>query len=132
MFNNLVFIPLGMLSPKTTTFCFSDIAVAAFLVEYVVPFVVSENLVEVEVASDTVDLAAGVTAAVIVAVAFDGVVFDYDYIACVAVDVVVLAGYVVFLSLLQLIMLVSLLLLMLMHDVYAIIFELMIWRVLFI
>ena len=110
------------------------IAVAAFLVEYVVVFVVSENLVEVEVASDTVDLAAGVTAAVIVAVAFDGVVFDYDYIACVAVDVVdvVLAGYVVFLSLLQLIMLVSLLLLMLMHDVYAIIFELMIWRVLFI
>ena len=63
-----------MLSPKITTFCFSDIAVAAFLVEYVVPFVVSENLVEVEVASDTVDLAAGVTAAVIVAVAFDGVV----------------------------------------------------------
>ena len=108
------------------------IAVAAFLVEYVVVFVVSENLVEVEVASDTVDLAAGVTAAVIVAVAFDGVVFDYDYIACVAVDVVVLAGYVVFLSLLQLIMLVSLLLLMLMHDVNAIIFELMIWRVFFI
>ena len=108
------------------------IAAAAFLVEYVVVFVVSENLVEVEVASDTVDLAAGVTAAVIVAVAFDGVVFDYDYIACVAVDVVVLAGYAVFLSLLQLIMLVSLLLLMLMHDVYAIIFELMIWRFLFI
>ena len=28
------------------------------------------------------------------AVAFAGVVFDYDYIVCVAVDVVVLAGYV--------------------------------------
>ena len=64
------------------------IAVAAFLVEYVVLFVVSKNLVEVQVASDTDDLAAGV-----VAVAFAGVVFDY--IVCVAVDVVVLAGYVV-------------------------------------
>ena len=69
------------------------IAAAAFLVEYVVVFVVSENLVEVEVASDTDDLPAGVTAAGVVAVA--GVVFDYDYIFCVAVDVVVLAGYVV-------------------------------------
>ena len=68
-----------------------EIAVAAFLVEYVVVFVVSENLVEVEVASDTVALAAGVTDAV----AFTGVVFDYNYIVCVAVDVVVLAGYVV-------------------------------------
>ena len=67
------------------------IAVAAFLVEYVVVFVVSENLVEVEVASDTVALAAGVTAAA----AFTGVVFDYNYIVCVAVDVVVLARYVV-------------------------------------
>ena len=71
------------------------IAVAAFLVEYVVVFVVSENLVEVEVTSDTDDLAAGVTAAVVVTVAFAGVVFDYDYIVWVAVDVVVLAGYVV-------------------------------------
>ena len=62
-------------------------AVAAFLVEYVAVFVVSKNLVEVEVASDTDDLPAGVTAA--------GGVFDYDYIVCVAVDVVVLAGYVV-------------------------------------
>ena len=70
------------------------IAVAAFLVEYVVVFVVSENLVEVEVASDTDDLAAGVTAAIVVAVAFAGVVFYYDYIVCIAVDVVVLAGYV--------------------------------------
>ena len=69
------------------------IAAAAFLVEYVVVFVVSENLVEVEVASDTDDLPAGVTAAGVVAVA--GVVFDYDCIVCVAVDVVVLAGYVV-------------------------------------
>ena len=71
------------------------IAVGVFLVKYVVVFVVSENLVEVEVASDTDDLAAGVTAAVVVAVAFADVVFDYDYIVCVAVDVVVLAGYVV-------------------------------------
>ena len=61
----------------------------AFLVEYVVVFVVSENLVEVEVASDIDDLAAGVTA-----VAFAGVVFDYGYIVCVVVDIV-LAGYVV-------------------------------------
>ena len=68
-------------------------AVVAFLVEYVAVFVVSKNLVEVEVASDTNDLPVGVTAAGIVAVA--GVVFDYDYIVCVAVDVVVLAGYVV-------------------------------------
>ena len=68
------------------------IAAAAFLVEYVVVFVVSENLVEVEVASDTDDLPAGVTAAGVVAV--DGVV-DYDYNVCVAIDVVVLAGYVV-------------------------------------
>ena len=72
-----------------------ETAVAAFLVEYVVVFAVSENLVEVEVASDTDDLAAGVTAAVVVAVSFAGVVFDYDYIVCVAVDVVVLAGYVI-------------------------------------
>ena len=71
------------------------IADMAFLVRYIVVFVVSENLVEVDVASDTDDLAAGVTAAVVVAVAFAGVVFDYDYIVCVAVDVVVLAGYVV-------------------------------------
>ena len=71
------------------------IAVAAFLIEYVVVFVVSENLVVAEVASDTADLAAGVTAAVVVAIAFTGVVFDYDHIICVAVDVVVLAGYVV-------------------------------------
>ena len=68
-------------------------AVVAFLVEYVAVYVVSKNLVEVEVASDTDDLPAGVTAAGIVAVA--GVVFYYDHIVCVAVDVVVLAGYVV-------------------------------------
>ena len=66
------------------------IAVAAFLVEYVVVFVVSENLVKVEVASDTDDLAAGVTAAFVVAVAFGGVIFDYDYIVCVAADIVLL------------------------------------------
>ena len=47
-------------------------------------------MVEVEVASDTDDFAVGV-----VAVAFDGVIFYYDYIVCVAVDVVVLSGYVV-------------------------------------
>ena len=64
------------------------IAVAAFLVEYVAVFVVSKNLVEVEVASDTDDLPAGV-------VAFAGVVFDYDYIVWAAVDVLILAGYVV-------------------------------------
>ena len=52
-------------------------------------------MVEVDVTSDTDDLAAGVTAAVVVAVAFVEVVFDYDNIVCVAVDVVVVAGYVV-------------------------------------
>ena len=41
------------------------IAVAAFHVEYVVVFVVGENLVKVAVASDTADLAAGVSAAVL-------------------------------------------------------------------
>ena len=71
------------------------IADMAFLVRYVVAFVVSENLVEVDVASDTDDLAAGITAAVVVAVAFADVVFDCDYIASVAADVVILAGYVV-------------------------------------
>ena len=70
------------------------IADMAFLVRYIVVFVVSENLVEVDVASDTDDLAAGVTATVVVAVAFADVVFDYDYIVCVAVYVVVFAGYV--------------------------------------
>ena len=69
-------------------------AIVAFLVECVAVFVVSKNLVEAEVASDTDDLLAGVTAAGIVVVA--GVVFYYDYIVCVAVDVVVLAGYVLF------------------------------------
>ena len=62
--------------------------------EYAVVFVLSENLVEVDVASDTDDLAAGVTATVVVAVAFADVVFDYDYSVCVAVYVVVFAGYV--------------------------------------
>ena len=71
------------------------IAVAAFLVEYVVVFVVRENLVEVDVASDIDDLAAGVIAAVVVVVAFADVIFDYEYIVCVAVDIVAVAGYVV-------------------------------------
>ena len=70
------------------------IADMAFLVRYVVVFVVSENLVEVDVASDTDDLAAGVTAAVVVAVAFADVVFYYDQIVSVAA-VVVVVGYVV-------------------------------------
>ena len=71
------------------------IAVASFLVEYAVVFVLSENLVEVDVASDTDDLTAGVIAAVVVVVAFADVIFDYDYIICVAFDVVAVAGYVV-------------------------------------
>ena len=71
------------------------IADMAFLVRYIVVFVVSENLVEVDVASDTDDLAAGITAAVVVAVAFADVVFDCDYIVCIAADVVILAGYAV-------------------------------------
>ena len=71
------------------------IADMAFLVRYVVVFVVSENLVEVDVASDTDDLAAGITAAVVVAVAFADVVFDCDYIVCIAADVFILAGYAV-------------------------------------
>ena len=71
------------------------IADMAFLVRYIVVFVVSENLVEVDVASDTDDLAAGVIAAVVMVVAFADVIFDYEYIVCVAVDVVAVAGYVV-------------------------------------
>ena len=71
------------------------IADMAFLVRYIVVFVVSENLVEVDVASDTDDLAAGLTAAVVVADAFADVVFDCDYIVCIAADVVILAGYAV-------------------------------------
>ena len=71
------------------------IADMAFLVRYIVVFVVSENLVEVDVASDTDDLAAGITAAVVVAVAFADVVFDCDYIVCIAADVVILTGYAV-------------------------------------
>ena len=71
------------------------IAFAAFLVEFVVVFVVSENLVEVDVASDTDDLAAGVAATVVVVVAFADVVFDYDYIVCIVVVVVVVAAHVV-------------------------------------
>ena len=106
------------------------IAVATSLVEYVVVFVVCQNLVEVDLASGTDDLAAGVTAAVAVIVAFADVIFDYDYIVCAAVDVVVLLVMLFFM--LQLMMLVSLLLLMLMHNVYVIIFELMIWQVFFI
>ena len=71
------------------------IVIAAFLVEYVVVVVVSEDLVEVDVASDTADLVAGVTASVVVIVAFANVVFDDDYIVCVAVDVALVAGHVV-------------------------------------
>ena len=89
-------------------------------------------MVEVEVASDTDDLSADVTAAVVLAVVFAGVVFDYDDIVCVAVDVLVIAGYVVLFVVVTVddagVPTAS----MLMHDVYAIIFELMIWRVLFI
>ena len=73
------------------------IAVAAFLVEHVVVFVVSENLVEVDLASDTDSLSAGVTAGVVVLVAFADVIFHYDYIVCVAVDTAVVGGYVVLL-----------------------------------
>ena len=62
---------------------------------YVVTVVVSEDLVEVDVASDTDDLVAGVTAAVVVVVAFAAVVFDDDFIVCVAVDVDGVADYVV-------------------------------------
>ena len=55
---------------------------ATSLTEYVVVVVV-----EVDAAADTDDLVAGVTAAVVVGVAFANIIFD-DYIACVAVDVV--------------------------------------------
>ena len=71
------------------------IVVAAFLVECVVTAVASEGLVEdLDVASDTDGLVAGVTAAVDVVVAFADVVFDDDYIVCVAVDAVVVVSYV--------------------------------------
>ena len=83
-----MFTPLGMLSPKIITLCFFDVkgplswSEVGFLREvgigYVVTVVVSEDLVEVDVASDTDDLVAGVTAAVVVVVAFAVVVFDDD------------------------------------------------------
>ena len=67
------------------------ITFAAFLVECVVAV---QDSVTVDVTSDTDDLVAGVTAAVVVVVAFADVVFDNDYIACDAVDVVLVADYV--------------------------------------
>ena len=72
------------------------IAVAAFLVKYVVVFVVSKNLVEVEVVSDTDDLSADATTGVVVAVAFAGVVFNNDYIVFVVDDVVLAGSFVLF------------------------------------
>ena len=56
---------------------------------------VREDLFEVDVASDTDDLVGGVTLAVVVVVVFADVVFDDDYTVCVAIDVAVVAGYVV-------------------------------------
>ena len=53
-----------------------------------------QDLVEVDVASDNDYSVAGVTAAAVVVVALADVVFDDDYIVCVAADVVVAAGYV--------------------------------------
>ena len=70
------------------------ITFAAFLVECVVAVLVSQDSVTVDVTSDTDDLVAGVTAAVVVVVAFADVVFDNDYIACDAVDVVLVADYI--------------------------------------
>ena len=106
------------------------IVVAVFLVEYVVTAVASEGLVEdLDVASNTDGLVAGVTAAVVVVVAFADVVFDDDYIVCVAVDAVVVVSYVFLLLLLLLLLMmpVSLLLLMLMRNIQVVTFEIMIW-----
>ena len=53
-------------------------------------------MVEVDdVAANADDLVADVTAAVVVVVALADVVFDNDYIVCVAVDVAVFCGLVV-------------------------------------
>ena len=71
-------------------------AVAAFLVKYLVAIMLSRNLVKVDFAFDTDYLTAVLTAVVVVVVAFVDVVFDYNYIVCVAVDVVGVGGYVVF------------------------------------
>ena len=51
-------------------------------------------MVEVDVASYTDDLVAGVTATIVVVVSFANVIFA-DYIVFVTVDVVVAAGFVV-------------------------------------
>ena len=84
-------------------------------------------MVEVDVAADANDLVAGVTAAVVVFLAFTVVAFGDDYtVVCVAVDVVV-AGLVVVLSLLLLMMLAFLLLFMLMCNIQVILCELMMW-----
>ena len=71
------------------------IVVAIFLVEYVFAVVVGQDLAEVDVAADTDDLVAGVAAAVVVLAWFANVVFDDGYIVRNAVDVVVVADYVV-------------------------------------
>ena len=110
-----MFIPLGILSPKVTTFSFLmlkllckipgqrlvsltevGIVVVAFLVEYIVAVVVGKDLVEVVVAADADDLTADGTAAAVVVVALTNFVFDDDYVVCGAVDVVAIAGLVVF------------------------------------
>ena len=74
------------------------IAVVVFLVEYVVVFEVGENLVEVKFALMLmIQLQVNCCCCYACSLfAFSDVVFDYDYIICVAVDVVV-AGYVVLL-----------------------------------
>ena len=85
-------------------------------------------MVEVDVAADANGLVAGVTAAVVVFLAFTVVAFGDDYtVVCVAVDVVVVAGLVVVLSLLLLMMLAFLLLFMLMCNIQVILCELMMW-----
>ena len=72
------------------------IVVATFLVEYVVAVGVVWDLIEVVVAADADDLVSGVTSAAVVVCGLVNVVFDDDYIvACVAVDIVVVAGFVV-------------------------------------
>ena len=97
-----MFIPLGMLSPKITTFRFSNVKGSMWGSWWEVDFFKRDWECCCSFSCHvcccncyTDDLAAGITAAVVVVVAFVDVVFDYDYTVCDAVDVVAVAGYVV-------------------------------------
>ena len=151
VFNNLVFIPLGTLSPKIITFCFSDVKSPML-----------GSWWEVGFFKRGWDCCCGFSCWVCCCICGGRefgqscCCFWYCWFSCwckcccswllhsvmlllimiilfvLQLLMLLLLAMLFFLLLLQLMMLVSLLLLMLMHKVYVIISELMIWRVLFI